>query len=156
MKIILALFALLVAVVAAIPFSQNYLKNNPNPFAKKSTATIKDRTFQLLLAKTPEQQQIGLSEHKSFPKDQGMLFIFASADYHPFWMKNMKIPIDMLFIKENKIVTIYDNVQPAVEGDNNPPIYRPQKEANRVLEINAGLSKEYDIKIGDEVRFENL
>lgn len=153
---ILALFALLVVIVASIPFSQNYLKDNPNPFAKKPTATIKNHKLQLLLAKTPQQQQIGLSEHKSLPKDQGMLFIFAQADYHPFWMKNMKIPIDILFIKDKKIVTIHENAQPAPSTDQNPSLYRPTEPAEKVLEINANLSKEYEIKVGDEVRFENL
>lgn len=153
---ILALFALLVVIVASIPFSQNYLKDNPNPFAKKPTAAIKNHKLQLLLAKTPQQQQIGLSEHKSLPKDQGMLFIFAQADYHPFWMKNMKFPIDILFIKDKKIVTIHENAQPAPSTDQNPPLYRPGEPAEKVLEINAGLSKEYEIKVGDEVRFENL
>lgn len=161
---ILLLFALLLAVVGGIAFSQNYFKNgnisifNSNilPFTKTPTATINNKKFTLLVAKSAKDKEIGLSEKTSIPDDTGMLFPFGKADYHSFWMKNMKFPIDIIYINKNRIVTIYQNVQPPKEREESLPIFKPEEPADTVLEINAGLSKKYNLKKGDNVKIENL
>lgn len=156
MKTILVLFGLLLALFLGISFAQNYLKNNPSFLLKTPTATINNHTFSLKVAKTDKEKEIGLSNLSSLPKNQGMIFPFQKADYYPFWMRDMKFPIDIIFIKENKIVTIHQNLQPPKTKTETIPIYRPDEPADTVLEINSGLSKEYGFKKGDPVKLQNL
>lgn len=152
MKIILGLFALLLIIVVGVKFSMDYLANNPNPFTKTPTVTINNQTFKLFVAKSAKEKEIGLSDKDSLAQDHGMYFPFERKDYYSFWMKNMKFPIDMIFLSNNQIVTIYENLEPPSQDLKSPPLYKPNEQADAVLEINAGLIKKYNIKIGDEVK----
>ena len=119
-------------------------------------AQVKNHTFSIDVAKQPEDREIGLSKYNSLQKDKGMYFIFDKPDLYAFWMKNMKFPIDIIFLNSNTVVDIKENVPAADPNDLNPPRYIPKKPANAVLEISAGLSKEYEVKVGDIVTFSNL
>ena len=99
---------------------------------------------------------MGLSETESLPEDNAMFFSFDKPDYYSFWMKNMNFPIDIIFIKDSTIVTIYENVKPPQDPNGNTPIYQPKELSNGVLEINSGLSSKYGFAQGDKVQFENL
>jgi len=156
MKMIIGLFILLLLVVGAIAFSQQYLKNGAFPFGKQPTATVKGHTFTLLEAKTVEETQKGLSDRSSLDKSTGMLFVFEKADAYPFWMKNMKFPLDIIYIKGDKIIDVFQDVPVPAQNDTNPPIIRPHEAADKVLEINAGLTKDYSIGTGDTITFKDL
>lgn len=119
-----------------------------------SKATIGEHTFLVSVARTPEELQQGLSGRNSLATDQGMLFVFEEASTYGFWMKGMKFPLDIIFINNDRIVSISKNVAPAEEGNASPQVYTPPQPVNRVLEINGGLSDEYGFKVGDQVRFE--
>lgn len=118
---------------------------------KSPTATIDHHTFIIDIAKTSREQEIGLAKYVTLPKDHAMYFPFAYSDYYAFWMKNMHFPIDMLFIQNGKIVTIYKNVPVPKNNNEQLPIYRPTAPVNAVLEINAGLAKTYGFRINDRV-----
>lgn len=152
MKLIIGLIIFLLVVVVASKYSANYFNDIPFPFTRTSTATINNQTFKLYIAISDNDRMVGLSEKTSMPQDYGMLFEFEKADYYPFWMKNMKFPIDIIFIKGDKIVTIYPNLQPPASNQDSLPIFKPESEADKVLEINAGISQKYNFKKGDEVR----
>lgn len=141
---------------AIVAFSQSYFKNNPLPFINTPTATINKHTFNLLLAKTPQEKEIGLSNKQSLPENYGMLFPFEKADYYSFWMKGMKFPIDIIYIKKGHIVTIYQGLLPPKSKEENLPTYAPKEPADTVLEINAGLSKKYGFKKNDAVNLTGL
>lgn len=116
-----------------------------------SKVTIGEHTFNVSIARTPEELQKGLSERKSLPQDQGMLFMFDQPGDHAFWMKGMQFPIDIIFINDKTIVSIAKNAQPGEEGNDNLPLYSSGAPADKVLEINAGLADKYGFKVGDEV-----
>jgi len=116
-----------------------------------SKVIIDNHTFSVETATTSAQQQLGLSGRKSLPQDQGMLFIFPTAQRYPFWMKAMEFPLDMLYMNNNKIVTIFQNVPVPQQDKTNLPVYVPNAPANQVLEINAGLAQKYNFKEGDSV-----
>ncbi len=159
MKMILGLFALLLAVVFGIFYFQNNFKFNfPLPFVGKSpTATIQKHKFNLTIAKTPKEKEVGLSQKTSLPQDSGMLFPFEQPSIDiSFWMKNMKIAIDIIYINKDHVVTVFPNLQPPKSPDENLSIFKPDEPADKVLEINAGLSEKYGIKKEDVVIFENL
>jgi len=157
MKKILATFAILLIVVAGIYFTRDFSNGRATfSFFKKPTiVTIDNHSFNVVIAKSEKELEIGLSETKSLAQNQGMIFLFNKLDYYSFWMKDMKFPIDIIFINIDHIVTIEDNV-PIITGQKNPSIYTPTQTANRVLEIQAGLAKKYNFKIGDNVKYENL
>jgi uncharacterized membrane protein (UPF0127 family) len=156
MKQIIFLFLILFAILAAIPLSKHFFLKEPISFGKKQTgenktATINNHTFILKIANSVEEKQIGLSGIDSLPRDQGMLFSFYSKDYHSFWMKDVKFPIDIIYIDDDTVITVVSRAEPATTE--NPQVYKPEEPANKVLEINAGLSEEYGIKKGDKVIF---
>ncbi len=145
-KIIIGFIVILLLFSGYIVFQIN---KTPIP---KSKVTIDNHTFLVETATTSAQQQQGLSGRLSLPQNQGMLFIFKTPDRYAFWMKNMQFPLDMIFINNNKIVTILQNIPKPTNSKTTLPIYTPNSSANQVLEINAGLSKQYHFKNGDTVK----
>lgn len=124
-----------------------------------ATATIDGHTLNLLIAKTDTEKRIGLSSRTSLDPKTGMIFPFDHADYYTFWMRDMKFPIDIIFIKGNRIVTIYKNVAPpngATNDVSNLPTYKPQEPADTVLEVQAGLSETDNFKVGDTVNISGV
>ncbi len=157
MKKVLLVSAILLALVAGVVFVQNYLKTKTLfPFKKNSTVIINDHKLQVAVADSQEEQEIGLSETKSLPENQGMIFLFEKPGFYSFWMKNMKLPIDIIFINKNRIITILQNIEPLKDNNENLRTLNSSKPTDSVLEINAGLSKKYGFKEGDIVKYENL
>src|SRR6266550_6083274 len=117
-KIIIGFIVILLLFSAFIVFQ---IDRSPTPPSK---VTIDKHTFSVEIANTTVEQQQGLSGRNSLPQDQGMLFVFKKADLYAFWMKGMKFPLDMIFIKDNKIVSISQNVPvPSNPNDANLPVY---------------------------------
>jgi uncharacterized protein len=117
---------------------------------KTPRAQINGHVFSLYLAKTSEEQELGLAKYKKIDRNQGMLFLFNKPDYYSFWMKDMRFPIDIIFISGNKVVDIFQKVP--VSLNENLPVYTTKTKADKVLEINAGLAKKYNIEIGSKVK----
>jgi len=155
MKKILGLLFLLFAMLIGIAISKQYLKN-PQTFGKNPTAEINGHVYNLQVARSAKEKEIGLSQTKKLDKDSAMLFPFEKPDYYSFWMKDMKLPIDIIFISTDKIVTIHQNVQPPKTPGETLPIFKPSSPSDKVLEINAGQSADYNFKEGDSVKFENI
>ncbi len=119
---------------------------------KKPYVSIKGKSFNVEVARSNKQKELGLARYKSLAKDFGMLFIFENKDYHTFWMKSMKFPIDIIFIRDNKITTIFKNVNYPKNENENLKTYKPNVPSDMVFEINAGLSDKYNFKKGDSVK----
>jgi uncharacterized membrane protein (UPF0127 family) len=117
---------------------------------KTPKAEINGQVFNLYLAETSKDQEIGLAKYNHLEQDQGMLFLFNKSDFYSFWMKDMKFPIDIIFIQDEKIVDVFNKVP--VAPNENLPVYKTVTKANKVLEINAGLANKYGIKIGSEIK----
>lgn len=132
------IFALLTLLVASFIFLNYKYQTKKTP-----QAIINNHVFNLEIAKTNHEQEIGLAKYKNIPQNFGMLFLFGKTDYYSFWMKNMKFPIDIIFIRNNKIVTIFKNAAQPKSNSQRLPIYRPTEFSDTVLEINAGLSEKY-------------
>ncbi|MCF4098237.1 DUF192 domain-containing protein [Maritalea mediterranea] len=97
---------------------------------------------------TPESRRKGLMFRTKMPRDEGMLFDFKESREVSFWMRNTFIPLDMIFIDEQGVIKhIHQNAIPQ------DPTAIPSKYPVRfVLEINGGLSSQYGLKPGDQVR----
>lgn len=148
MKIIISLVALAIIIVIGFFIFRNvrqipFLSNQPS-------VAINNHTFVVTVAKTQAEKEKGLSNTPSLAANHGMYFPFDHADFYSFWMKDMKFPIDIIYIANGKVVTVFSNVQPAV--DPYTTIVKPKQPANAVLEINAGDAKKYSIKEGDAIK----
>ena len=88
----------------------------------------------------------------NLPKNEGMLFVFPFEGKPGFWMKNTKIPLDILFINDEDII-VYSvkNAQPCTTKD--CPVYKTTRYASKVLEINGGIANELGIRVGDQVMY---
>jgi uncharacterized membrane protein (UPF0127 family) len=91
----------------------------------------------------------GLSSRDNLAENSGMLFIFPKDDVYDFWMKEMKFSLDIIWIKDNKIVEVWQNAPLLQEKE--IPRYHPQNLARYVLEVNAGTYAKYGWQIGDKV-----
>jgi len=106
-------------------------------------------SFEVELAKTPAEKTQGLMFRDSMPENHGMFFLFDEESPRTFWMKNTKIPLDMLFLdKDMVVVEVKADIQPCAEDP--CPSY-PSKPAQYVLEINAGLAEKNNIVIGSKM-----
>lgn len=148
----------LFGVYAVIIAPSRALKPLSLPAASQasSTVTIDGHQFKVSLAISSADQQKGLSVFNSLPVDEGMLFLFPNYSYYSFWMKDMKFPIDILWIKDNTLVGIQENAPAENLPDSQLPNYYPPEAINKVLEINAGLSQKYGFKAGDAVSINYL
>lgn len=122
----------------------------------KTQVTINNQTFQVEVADTREERARGLSGRKKLGEKKSMLFVFEEAGFHTFWMKDMEFNLDIIFIKDDKIVTIYKNIEQPGKDISGLEQYRSKEPVNLVLEVNSGLSDKYDFKEGDSVKIENI
>ncbi|HWA51809.1 MAG TPA: DUF192 domain-containing protein [Patescibacteria group bacterium] len=143
----------------------NFLHTNPlassTPVATGLTnlkpITINKTNIMVEIANTEALREKGLSGINSLPSDQGMIFDFGTKNITPlnarFWMKGMLIPLDFIWITNNKVVEITPNVPaPAANTpDNQLLIYQPSENIDFVLEVNAGFAMNNLIKVGDNV-----
>lgn len=111
---------------------------------------IRGHRFTVELAVTPKEQQKGLGFRDSLDTDTGMFFVYQTAQTYGFWMKGMRFPIDIIWIRDQNIVDISKNVPVATESS--LPTYSPKVPANKVLEVNAGIAEKLGIQVGDTVK----
>ena len=118
-----------------------------------SSVRIKNLIIYVDLAKTPEQQAKGLSIKNTLNENEGMLFIFDTPKEYSFWMKDMKFPIDIIWISsDNKIVHIEKNLQPCAFFLFCTS-YSPHANSKYVLEVPSNYTAKNNIVIGDRVDF---
>lgn len=128
----------------SIPFEKEgtltLLKSNNDSIISKLDIEIADNEY---------ETQTGLMYRTELKENQGMLFIFPDVSFRSFYMKNTKIPLDIIYVDENmKVVSIQKNAQPFDETS------LPSEEpAKYVLEVNAGLSDLWQLQKGDKITF---
>lgn len=157
-KILLAVSVLLGAGILGILFG-NYINQNQAGLPKncqdfeEGEIVIGQKKLSLALAITPAEQARGLSGCPEIPPDSGMLFPYTPAQQASFWMKDMLIPIDIIWIHQGKVVGIEHAVPPPRPStpDANLAIYTPREPVDNVLEIKSGGAKEYGIQEGSQV-----
>jgi uncharacterized membrane protein (UPF0127 family) len=101
------------------------------------------------IADTEFDIQTGLMYRNAMENQQGMLFIFEDESERYFYMKNTKIPLDLIYIGADKsIVSFQKNAKPFDETS-----LPSNALAKYVLEINAGLVDTWNLSIGDKITF---
>ncbi len=125
----------------------------------KTKVIFKDKTeVEVEVANTNETRELGLGQRKSLPENSGMIFDFTYTKnaFPSFWMKDMQFALDIIWIRDNKIISIDQNIPvPNNNSSDNLPTYQPPGYVDYVLELNSGYTKKYNIKIGDLIIIKN-
>ncbi len=113
------------------------------------TIQLKGQTIRISVADTGASREQGLGGRAGLAEDEGMLFVFPKDGEYAFWMKDMRFPIDIMWLSaDGSIVYMAQNVSP----DSFPQTFRPDVPARYVLELPSGYAKEYNVVVGDIVR----
>jgi len=136
------LVLILVALVAS------YIAIN---FQPTTQVRLGSSVFNVRLATTEPAREQGLSGVEKLARNAGLLMVYEKAGAHGIWMKDMKIPIDIIWMNsDKKVVYIVTDASPEL-GESKTFI--PSSSAKYVLEIPAGSVKKSAIKIGDTAVF---
>ncbi len=116
--------------------------------ADSPSVELRGRSFDVEIADTSEKHALGLMFRNSMPADEGMLFIFGYEAPQSFWMRNTRIPLDiMYFDKDLKLVSMAKQAQPCRVS--RCPSYPSVVPAQYVLELNGGTADKLGVKLGD-------
>ncbi len=117
---------------------------------KVNKVCINSNCYEVELARTEKETQIGLMNRSSLAQNKGMLFIFEEEGIYSFWMKNTLIPLDIVWIDDNtEIVDMKSNNRSCTQEP--CPLIQTNKKSRYILEINAGQIDEKGLEIGDFV-----
>lgn len=157
-KFTIQILALLVVIFAGMLLTKNTSLVERFLTGKTPVDTVQIEIDETLInaeiADDPAKRSKGLGGRESLASQSGMLFIFDRKDLFSFWMKNMKFPIDILWVRDGEIVDIDEEVPPPTPGTNDKDlkIYQPNQAVNMVLEVNSGFAKHQNIKVGDKIK----
>ncbi len=109
--------------------------------------TIGEKSLRLEVANTPQEQATGLMYRPNLPDDRGMIFPMQPPRPAQFWMKNVPVALDMVFLYQGKVIAIVPQAPPCKTQE--CPIYGTQDLVDHVLELRSGRATELGLKVGD-------
>jgi uncharacterized membrane protein (UPF0127 family) len=111
-----------------------------------------DHSFNIEVAKTREEQALGLMFRRSLPENAGMLFLYSPPQPAAMWMRNTLIPLDMVFIApDGSVLRIESNTEPL-----STTVIPSDGDISAVLELNAGQADKIGLRRGDKVIYPGL
>ncbi len=123
--------------------------NKEGELAIIDTTGIVKKKLEIEIAETSYETQTGLMYRSKMQENRGMLFIFNNERMHSFYMKNTRIPLDILYInKDFEIVSVVENATPYDETS-----LPSQFPVMYVLEVNGGMKDKWGIELGDKISF---
>lgn len=126
----------------------------PSGLPLGSLALPDGRRITVELAATNAARNRGLMFRESLPEDYGMLFIFGHEQTQSFWMKNTLLDLDMIFIGEDRRITVIHRDVPRSTADTpDAELARRTGFGRFVLELPAGASRRYGLKKGQRLDF---
>lgn len=128
----------------------SFSNSNAGVYDKQYSMHIGDQDISLIVVNTNETRTMGLSGMESLPEDQAMLFVFNEPDKYGIWMKDMKFPIDIIWLDDQKkVVYIESDISP----DTYPKVFTPEQESLYILETNTGFIEKNNIEVGKVLNF---
>lgn len=146
-KIIFSLLFLVILSAWGLYFYLNKKNEENIYYANEKEAVLGKCAFELEIADTEELRKKGLSNRDELCPDCGMIFFFEKEGNYFFWMKDMRFPIDILWLKDGEVVDINQNV-----NHKSKSVYSTREKADKVLELNANEVERCEIKIGDKLK----
>ncbi|MFA6995122.1 MAG: DUF192 domain-containing protein [Patescibacteria group bacterium] len=152
--IVLIIFLGILSLIIVKTFSNGLVDrrishNKITPAAVRTKIQINQQVISAEVVTTAAAMYQGLSNREMLCPACGLLFVFDNQQERKFVMRNMKIPLDIIFINQGRIIKISDNLPP--EGQTPQIIYKSGGPADQVLELNGGYAEKQGIKVGDEV-----
>lgn len=122
---------------------------------ERPTVTIANNTFSVRVAATPATQALGLSGVRGLAPNEGMYFPFAEEKSATFWMKGMRMSIDLVWIRNGTVIGLEQNmpIPPAGTADAQLRTWTSPEPVDAVLEIPAGTVSRLGIRLGQGVYF---
>lgn len=105
------------------------------------------------IADESEERMNGLSRRDGLEPGRGMLFLFPQAAVHAFWMKEMRFPLDIIYLRDGVVVQVFAQVPAPLPGEE-PRTVEPRGPIDAVLELPAGEAARRGISEG--VYFQGL
>jgi uncharacterized membrane protein (UPF0127 family) len=154
-------------IASASQINNNNTNNNTNPILKaiqeglsadnkylKAKVTVKGFELNADVPITSELMAKGLAVKNQLKEDEAMLFIFEESAQHSFWMKDVKFPIDIIWLdSDSKVGHIEQNLQPCVSVLICTS-YSPDIDSQYVLETVAGFTQRYNVNVGTNIDIE--
>lgn len=140
------IFSILIIIVFLIIIIFIFKKKNVDNFVEIKINEVKLRVE---LAQSPAEHYRGLSHRESLENISGMLFLFSDKQVRSFVMRNMLMPIDIVFIDENTIIDTYKNLP--FDLNSQKILYKSSSPTDKVLELEAGILDYYGFQIGDKI-----
>ena len=119
-------------------------ERGPNSGLATVDMQVGSRTYTLEVANTDASRQKGLMERDSVPEDRGMIFVFPEERELAFWMKNTRIPLDIIYLNSGGQVVSVHQMKPY--DRTSVPSARDAKYA---IELNLGQAAKAGVKPGD-------
>ena len=139
------LAVVLIALIAFLFWRKNGANNG-------NTIRIGSSDIYVELARTNAEQERGLGGRSTLGAYNGMLFIFNDPTIPGFWMKDMNFPIDIVWVRENRIIGVIENADPQIGAiESELKVYTPPSSVDSVIELHAGAFKASNASVGDEV-----
>ena len=114
---------------------------------------VAGQRYTVEIADDDAERAQGLMFRDAMDADRGMLFIHEREEPQSYWMKNTKIPLDILYFDgQRRLVSVQRDVPPCSMGDQCPP-YPSEAPARYVLELNAGEATRLKLEPGAELQF---
>jgi uncharacterized membrane protein (UPF0127 family) len=120
----------------------------------RSNVQLGNGTFTVRIAKTVQERDMGLSGIAHLNSNQALLMIFPSEAKWGIWMKDMKIPLDIVWLNQTKQVTYI--VEDALPKDSTNIIFTPYQSSLYVIELTAGSVQKESIKVGQTATFDTI
>jgi uncharacterized membrane protein (UPF0127 family) len=103
---------------------------------------------------TEQDMARGMMFRDSLAPDRGMLFLHQATGNYSYWMFQVRIPLDIIWMdSDHRIVEIAANTPPCKTGASQCPSYGGHFPAHYVLELGGGMAARYGLKIGDTLGF---
>ncbi|OHB06180.1 MAG: hypothetical protein A3A26_01405 [Candidatus Zambryskibacteria bacterium RIFCSPLOWO2_01_FULL_47_14] len=129
----------LILGIAIISWSFYAFLQKPSPSHRRGLGEIvvNSKSIPVEIADSDAERAQGLSGRQVLETETGLLFIFDEPGFHGFWMKDMKFPIDIVWLGNDfEVIGVEKNVSP----NTYPQVFYPPRAVKYVLELNAGES----------------
>ncbi|HHX58273.1 MAG TPA: DUF192 domain-containing protein [Candidatus Moranbacteria bacterium] len=149
------IFLAILAVMLLLFMVQKITSFGKPEEAKKNDLVVVEigekATLQVLVADTPQKQFQGLSGVEQLDSNKGMLFVHENLGRRAYVMREMKIDLDFIFIRDDQVVDMAKNIAREYQGE-----IAGEADYNFVLEVNSGWISQNDIQLGDRVKISGL
>lgn len=132
--------------------TSHQIKNSQNTFVQaveKNSREIKigEQSLFAYFVDDTDSRARGLSIFETLPENEAMVFVFEKPAKYSFWMRDMKFPIDIIWLDENKKIVF---IKEHARVEDFPETYKPTQLAQYVVEVNAGYVKKHNIYLENQ------